>query len=117
MMKSPIKHLINQLFSWRTTQKIENLAVDIARQCRSRVTQQVISKSKTLPPEQLRGYVRAYATGCLESVAKQRVNTEQLNPCQISKVILQAKEFLIEMVIRDMQSMPPAVVGDIAAAA
>jgi len=117
IMQSPIKHWINLLFARHTKQKIENLAGDIARQCRTSITQRVIRKSKILPPDQMRGYIRAYVTCCLESVIKQRNDTKHLNPSQISKVILQAKELVIEMVLRDMQSMPAMVVSDIATAA
>jgi hypothetical protein len=97
--------------------KIEDIAADIASQCRSALTQRVIGKSKILPPEQIRGYIRAYAACSLESIINERSDIKRLNSSQISKVILQAKELLIEMIMGDMQSMPPKVVADIAAAA
>ena len=117
MIPSPVKQWMQNFFAWRTSQKIETLASDIARQCRPQVLQRVTSKSKTLLPEQMRGYARAYATCYLEVTMRQHMNTEHLNSVQVSKVMHQAKEFLIEMVIRDMQLKPPTVVVDVAAAA
>ena len=93
------------------------MAADIASQCRTSLTQRVIGKSKILPPEQIRGYVRAFAACSLESIMNERSDIRRLNSSQISKVILRAKEILIEMVIDDVQSMPPTVVANIAAAA
>ena len=112
-----IKNCIKILSARLTNQKIEDLAADVASQCRTALTQRVIGKSKILPPEQIRGYVRAFAACSLESIINERSDLKHLNSSQISKVILQAKELLIEMVIGDMQSMPPTVVADIAAAA
>ncbi len=116
-MLSAIKNCIKLLSARFTKQKIEDIATNIANQCRNTVTQHVIGKSKLLPPKQMRGYIRAYAACSLESIINERNDIKHLNPSQISKVILQAKEFLIEMVIGDMRSMPPTVVADIAAAA
>ena len=116
-MHSAIKDCIRLLSARFTNQKIEDIAADIASQCRTALAQRVIGKSKILPPEQIRGYARAYAACSLESIINERSDVKRLNSRQISKVILQAKEFLIEMVIGDMQSMPPTVVADIAAAA
>ena len=76
-----------------------------------------MGKSKILPPEQILGYVRAFAACSLESIINERSDIKRLNSSQISEVILRAKEFLIEMIIDDMQSMPPTVVAKIAAAA
>jgi hypothetical protein len=117
MIHSPVKHWINLLSARYAKQKIEDVAIDIARQCRTTLTLRVIDKSKTLPPGQLRGYVRAYATFPLENILKQHNVIEHLDRTRISKILDQAKEMLIEMVIRDVQSMPIKVVADIAAAA
>jgi hypothetical protein len=70
-----------------------------------------------MPPEQMRGYVRAYATCLLESVIKQRNDLKHLNPAQISKVIIEAKELLIDMVVCEVMSIPPTVVVKMANAA
>ena len=116
-MLSQIKDCIKLLSARLTNQKIEDIAADIASQCRTALTQRVIGKSKILPPEQIRGYVRAFAACSLESIITERSDIKRLNSSQTSKVILRAKEILIEMVIGDVQSMPPIVVADIAAAA
>jgi hypothetical protein len=116
-MLSQIKDCIKQLSARLTKQKIESIAADVASQCRTALSQRVIGKSKILPPEQIRGYIGAFATCSLETIINERSDLKQLSPNQISKVILQAKVFLIDMVIDDMQSMPPKVVADIAAAA
>ena len=112
-----IKNCIRLLSVRRMKHKTEYIAADVADQCRAALAQRVIGKAKILPPEQIRGYIRAYAACSLESIINERSDVKRLNSRQISKVILQAKEFLIEMVIGDMQSMPPTVVADIAAAA
>ena len=116
-MHSSIKRLVNMIFIGQTNQKVENLANDIANQCRARLTKLVSRESKVLPPEQMRGYIRAYVTDYLESVVKQRIDTNHFHHSQISKIILQAKELVIEMVACDMQCMPHTVVADIATAA
>ena len=117
MLNFAIKDCIKLLSARFKKQQIEDIAADIASQCRRALTQRVIGKSKILPPEQIRGYVRAFAACSLESIMNERSDIRRLNSSQISKVILQAKEFLIEMVLGDIQSMPPTVVADIAAAA
>jgi len=113
----PIKDCIKLISARSTKQKIEDMAADIASQCRTALTQRVIGKSKILSPEQIRGYIRAYAACSLEFIINERIDIKRLNSSQISKVILRAKEFLIEMVVGDLQSMPPTVVANIAAAA
>jgi hypothetical protein len=117
MMHIAIKDCIKLLSIRSTKHKIEEMAADIASQCRTALAQRVIGKSKILPPEQIRGYVRAFATCSLESIINQRSDIRRLNSSQISKVILRAKEILIEMIIDDVQSMPPTVVANISAAA
>jgi hypothetical protein len=117
MIHSSIKHWINLLSARYAKQKIEDMAIDIARQCRTTLTPRVIDKSKTLSPEQLRGYVRAYATCSLEYIINQRNDIKHLDPIRIIKILDLAKEILIEMVIRDMQTMPTKIVTDVAAAA
>ncbi|MGD0517547.1 MAG: hypothetical protein ABSA26_08435 [Thermoguttaceae bacterium] len=117
MIHSSLKYWINLLSTKYTQQKIEDVALDIARQCRTILIQRVIGQTKTFSSEQLRGYVRAYAPCPLENILKQRNDVEHLDPTRISKILDQAKEILIEMVIRDMQTMPTKVMADIAAAA
>jgi hypothetical protein len=117
MMLSEVKNFSKILFAWCTKRTVEDTAADIASQCRTTLTQCVIGKSKILPPDQLRGYICAYATCSLESIINGRSDIKRLNSSQISKVIHRAKELLIEMVISDMQSMPPTIVAKIAAAA
>jgi hypothetical protein len=117
MMHSAVNACIKLLSARLTKQKIEDIAADIASQCRTALTQRVTGKSKILPPEQIRGYVRAFAACSLESIIVERSDIKRLDSSQISKVILRAKEILIEMVIGDVQSTPPKVVADIAAAA
>jgi hypothetical protein len=116
IMHSPIKHWI-QLSAWNAKQQIENLAIDIARQCRMPLIQMVISKTKAMTAGQMRGYVRAYVGSVLESVVKQHNDIKHLNPSQISMVVLRAKELLIDMVVCYKRSMPPIVVEDMATAA
>jgi len=116
-MHFAIKDCIKLLSARFPQQKIEDIAADIASQCRTALAQRVIGKYKILPPEQIQGYVRAFAACSLESIISERSDIKHLSSSQISKVIIRAKEILIEMVIGDVQSMPPAVVADIAAAA
>ncbi len=101
MMHSPIKDCIELLSARFTKQKFEDIASDIASQCRTALTQRVIGKSKILPPKQFRGYIRAFAACSIESIINERSDLKRLNSSQISKVMLQAKEILIEMVIGD----------------
>jgi hypothetical protein len=117
MKRSPFKHLMQLLSPWRGSHDIENLASDIARQSRIHVTKQLLCQAKFLPYDQMKGYIRAYATLYLSSIIKQHNDITHLNTSQVAKVVLKAKEYLIEMVVRDLQSMPPIVMADIAAAA
>ncbi len=116
-MNSAIKFCIKLVSTRLNSQRIENIAIDVANQCRTAVTQQIISKSKILPPKQMRGYIRAYVTCFLESIIDKHNDIKNLDPSRYSKVAYLAKEFLIELVMDDMGSTPPAVVADIAAAA
>ena len=91
-MNYAIKKRIKQLYTRLIKHKTETVAADLARQCRAAVTHQIVGKSKVLSPEQMRGYVRAYATCSLDSIIDKRDDIKRLNSSQISKVILQAKE-------------------------
>ncbi len=115
MMQTTFKHWLSFICygSW----KIDNLAADIARRCKASLIHRIINRSNSLPPEQMRGYVQAYATGCLESVVREWVAVERPDPALISEVVLRAKEFLIEIVLSEMQVIIPPVVADITRAA
>jgi hypothetical protein len=119
MLQSLVNHWISLFSAWHTNQKVKILTCDIARQCRATLIQLVISKTKkkAMPPEQMRGYVRAYANSQLETVIKQRNDLKHFNPSQISKVILEAKELLIDIVVCEVMSIPPTVVVKMANAA
>jgi len=93
------------------------LAADIARRCQSTLCHRLVDKSETFSLEQMRGYARAYAMDCLEPVLNQWITAEQPKPALICKVTAQAKEFLIEMVVREMQASSISVAADIAIAA
>jgi hypothetical protein len=116
-MHFSIKGCFKPLSARFTKQKIEDIAADIANQCRTTLSKQIIGKSKIMPPKQIHGYLRAYVSCSLESIINEREDIKQLDPRQISKVILQAKELLIGLVVSDMRSMSPKIVADMSAAA
>jgi hypothetical protein len=116
-MPLPIRCLSNLFFTWRKTHIIEKSALDVARQCRTILFEQIINNAKKLAPRQVPGYVRAYATCCIEPIIKSRIDLKHLSPIELEKVVSQAKDHLIEMITSDMRSMPPAFMTDIAAAA
>jgi hypothetical protein len=97
--------------------KAENVAAELAERCRAVVARQVIGKSKVLPPKQLRGYIRAYATQALESVISGSEALESLDSGRISAIIARAKDLLVELVASEARSMPPKSEVGIAAAA
>jgi hypothetical protein len=119
MLHVLIKHWISLFSIFHSDQKMKKLAGDIACQCRATLIQRVLSKTeaKTLSHHQMRGYVRAYATSSVESAIKQHNDTKDLKFSQISRIILEAKELLIDMVVCDMSSISPTVVVKMANAA
>jgi hypothetical protein len=71
-MQSPIKRLVKRYFSWQKTNILEKLALDMAHQSRIILSQQIVKNAKTLPPEQVPGYVRAYTACRLEFIVESR---------------------------------------------
>lgn len=116
-MQTHFKRWINLLFAGRTKKTVEKMADEIVRQCHPILMQRIFGKTKAMPPEQMRGYVRAYSAYCTETIINRRNDIEHLTPSQFAKIISLAKEILIEIVLRDTRSIPPKVVEDIATAA
>jgi hypothetical protein len=116
-MQSFASFWIDLLPSWFTTHKNETIASEIAQQCRIELVHRIVCRSKSLAQSQMRGYIRAYSTHYVKSAIKQRPELKNLSSVQVSKIILLAKESLVEMVARAAQSMPPTVTADIAHAA
>jgi hypothetical protein len=117
IMQSLVKYWINHFAAWKKSHGSQKLSADIARQCRCILNQRIISKSRTLPPDQIRGYARAYTDSCLNSIIDSRSDLRHIDDAQLKKIILQAKEILIETAVSDMCSLPPTVVVGMAAAA
>jgi hypothetical protein len=111
---------LNRWFSYIYSKRkdVENLAGHIARQSRANLIQQIICHTRALPPEQVKGYARAYSPGCLEPHIKQWIACNRPNNALISAVTSKSREQLIEMVVQDIQTTsPPVVITDVAAAA
>ena len=118
MSKSLVNRWFDRINFWHATQKIDALAAQLARQCRMPLTQMLSPVAERMACEQLRGYVRAYATQCIASAVKSRNDVTAFTSSQISKAMLQAKELLIEMIVRDTRVVtPPIITTDFAAAA
>ena len=96
---------------------VENVAVELAKECRAWVARQVFGKADVLSPKQLRGYIRAYATRALESAISGSDDFKSLSSRQIPAIIARAKEHLIESVAAEARSMPPKSEVGVAAAA
>jgi hypothetical protein len=117
MSQPSLKHWLKLLFVWKTKANIECMASEIACQCRTTLVKNVIFGSKKLSEAQIRGYVRAHARGCLESVIRHQVAIGRLDHDQVTEVTYKAKEILIAIVVCDLKAMSPARVTGIAAAA
>jgi hypothetical protein len=117
MTKSFFAQWISQIFNRHASRSIDVLVDKIVRDCRTTLVNRVMRASGILSPEQMRGYVRAYATTCIAKSMEQNIGIESIKTKLISRVAVQAKEMLIEMVIRDVQSLPPTIVANLTAAA
>lgn len=116
MSKSAVQ-FFSKLAFWHINHKIEDLAGSIARQCRMALSRPLSNISGNMPVDQMRGYIRAYATSCVELAVKHHADTADLSASHVSKVTLQAKELLIEMMVRDMQAVQTTCTRRLAAAA
>lgn len=115
MILSVVCYWFNFLGFTPRRKKIETLASYIAQQCKIDLIRR--SSSKTLSHGQMRGYVRAYITSNMESSIIKHLKTETFSSSQITEIIGQVKELLIEKFVSEIQPMSPKVREDIAFAA
>jgi hypothetical protein len=117
MIRSTIKLFTDLLFARRSKEKIEKTALAIAFQCKSALIRMLTGNSKTLSPGQFPGYVRAYANCSIKGFFQHNNGVRDINPVQVLKIQDLAKELLIEMVVREIKSIPCMVKAGIASAA
>jgi hypothetical protein len=97
--------------------KVEDAAARLVKQCRAVVARRVSGTSNTLPPKQLRGYIRAHATRALELAISGSNDLRSFDSRRISTIVALAKEQLIESVSNEARSLPPKSEVGVAAAA
>lgn len=115
MLHSFVNYCFDLIFSNFTTQNIKNTAHEIAQQHQIECMERFNSIS--LPPDQMRGYVRAYIRSFTDSVVKKHLQDKHLSTKQISKITLVVKELLIEMAKHNTLSTSSATREKIAVAA
>jgi hypothetical protein len=116
MPQSHVKQWSSVFTFWRSKEKIESVAADVARQFRQVLSQRIGNKLGNMSSEQMRGYVRAYANCLLETNIEARIEDEHLTVSQAAQIRSLSKEYLIEMVVNDLQ-LSAAFLSGMAAAA
>lgn len=107
---------LSVLFPWRNSHVVEQVAGEVARECRSSLWQRVYLRTANMSPAELRGYVRAQAAGFVGSEVEQAIRRRRLRIDLRSRLIDASVDQLVNMVAHDVLcGEPPARVRTMAA--
>jgi hypothetical protein len=93
---------IFQLFPWRHTSLVGQLADEVARECQAKVSQSVCLRTEEMSPSEIRGYVRAFAVGCVVPQVDQTIRNRHLKPAVRNKIVDAAIDRLVSLVTHDI---------------
>jgi len=96
---------------WQKSRLVEQVAGEVARQCRASLWQRMCQKTITMSVSEIKGYVRARAAGFVGNEVDLACMRRRLSAKLRSQVLASAIEQLTTMVIRDVLSDP--IPGDI----
>ena len=110
----------NRLFAFllqrQDARLVEQLAEQIARHCRTALSDSVRQNAIGMTPDMLRGYVRAYATGCVAAALETASIPPEMADDFRLRVLAAATEQVVGLVVADLLNVQP-VVRSLAAAA
>ena len=104
-------HLLRFLFPWRNVRTADQLAGEIARQCRAGLWQRIDRPTATMSIAEARGYVRAQAAAVVEEAADGLLCRDHLSPALRNRVRELAISQLIGVTLHDLLTVElPATV-------
>jgi hypothetical protein len=104
------------LLPWRTSHIVEQVAGEVARECRSGLWQRVYQRTANMSLAESRGYLRALAVGCVDNEVEQAICRRHLRTDLRSRLVDASVDQLINMVAHAvLTGEPPARVKTMAA--
>jgi hypothetical protein len=100
--------LLRHWFSRQRTALVHQLADDVARRCRRTLWQRTCHETAMMSIPEIRGYVRAQASGLVEFEADAALANHDATGSLRGQIVDAALEQLIAMMIRDALSEQPA---------
>src|SRR3990172_3432251 len=107
--KFPTSGFLRFLFPWHNVYLVEQVAGEVARECRAGLWRRVYRRSSNMSIAEIRGYVRAQAAGCVAGEVDQVLCRRSVKPALRSRVVDAVVDQLVNMVAHDVLSgAPPA---------
>lgn len=107
LMVSP--SLMALIFPWRCVCSVDQVAGEVARQCRSGLWRRVSNRTINMSIAEMRGYARAQAAGCVSDEVDRVLYRRHLKPTLRSQIVDAAVDQVIGMLVHDFLSTVPPV--------
>ena len=104
--KLPTAGFLKLLFPWHSIHLVEQVASEVAQQCRAGLWRRVYRRTADMSIAQVRGYTRAQAAGCVGGEVDRTLHERRLNlkPALRDRVVQSAIDQLVAMVVHDVLS-------------
>ncbi len=99
-----VDNLLGVLFPWYDAYLVTQVAGEVARECRADLWNRVQLRLANMSIAQIRGYVRAYAAGCVGLEVRQAAARRNLRHGLFARVEKAAIDQLVGMIARDVLS-------------
>ena len=107
-LKSPANSILRLLFPWHGFHSVEQVAGEVARQCRASLLRRVYQRTVNMSVAEIRGYVRAQAAGYVGDEVDQVLCRRRLKPALRNRVADAAINQLVGMIAHDVLSGEPS---------
>ena len=99
-----VDNILGVLFPWYDAYSVTQVAGEVARECRAGLWKRVHLRLANMGIAEIRGYVRAYAAGCVGLEVRQVAERRNLRQGLYARVTDAAVDQLVSMIARDVLS-------------
>ena len=100
---------LTSLFPWHSCHIVEQVAGEVARECRNSVWQRVYHRTANMSLAEIRGYVRAQAKGFVDDEVERAIHRRHLKAKLRRRLIDASVDQLVVMVAHDVLASDPPV--------
>jgi len=102
--KCIVDGFLRVLFPWYDAYLVTQVAGEVARECRADLWNRVQMRLANMSIAEVRGYIRAYAVGCVGLEVRQAASRRNLRQGLWSRIEKAAVDQLVGMIARDVLS-------------